>query len=301
MKSFIKVLIALLFAASMEINAQEIEDIMLDISKLAQVGNVELTDQAVLRLPEGFYFVPKELAARLMYSIGNTIGDEFLGLVLSDKIVGFITIDFFKTGYIKDSDAKNWDTDELLEGLKKGTEFANKERVQRGFNAIEVLGWVETPFYDSDAHRLIWSASLRDKGSNAPLSEQGVNYNTYLLGREGYLSLNLVTDMESVGQNKPFAKELLASTYFNDGKRYEDFDSKTDYIAEFGLAALIGGVAAKKLGILAAAGVLLVKFWKILIIALIAFGVGFKKFFKNKNSTENTNDDDKHSKDDKNV
>jgi uncharacterized membrane-anchored protein len=291
LKNFAKILTALLFAALLGANAQESEDVLFDALNAAQTGDVKLADQAVLKLPEGFYFVPKEPAARFMYSLGNTIGDEFLGLVLGEEMAGFITIDFFKSGYIKDDDAKNWDTDELLENLKDGTEAANEERERRGFSPIEVLGWTETPFYESGTHRLIWSASLQDKGSNTPLNEQGVNYNTYLLGREGYLSLNLITGMDRVNQNKPFAKEILASTYFDEGKRYEDFNSKTDYVAEFGLAALVGGVAAKKLGLLAAAGVLLVKFWKILVIALIAFGVGFKKFFKNKN-TNNRNDND---------
>jgi uncharacterized membrane-anchored protein len=259
-----------------------VEDVFLNAFEAAKTGDIELGNQAVLKLPEEFYFIPKEPAALLMREVGNVVGDEFLGIVISDQIRGFVSIEFLQTGYIKDDDAKNWDTDELLKNLKDGTEFANKERANKGFNEIEVLGWIEKPIYESGTHRLIWSASLQDKNSNTPINERGVNYNTYLLGREGYLSLNLVTDMSNIEQNKPIAKELLASTYFNDGKRYEDFNENTDYIAEFGLAALVGGVAAKKLGLLAVIGVFLVKFWKLLIIALIAAGVGLRKFIKRK-------------------
>ena len=43
--------------------------------------------------------------------------------------------------------------------------------------------------------------------------------------------------------------ELLADLDYNSGKRYEDFNASTDHIAEYGLAALIGGIAAKKLGL----------------------------------------------------
>ena len=46
----------------------------------------------------------------------------------------------------------------------------------------------------------------------------------------------------------------MAAVKFNDGKRYTDFDSSTDKVAAYGLAALVAGVAAKKLGLLAIAG-----------------------------------------------
>jgi uncharacterized membrane-anchored protein len=280
LKNFFKALLCVILALS-GVSAQSVnEDVILSAFEAAKEGDIKLGSQAVLKLPEEFYFIPKEPAALFMRELGNTVGDEFLGVIVSDNIRGFVSVEFLPTGYIKDDDAKNWDTDELLKTLKDGTEFANKERVNRGFNEVEVLGWIEEPVYESGTHRLIWSASLQDKGSNTPINERGVNYNAYLLGREGYLSLNLVTDMSNVEQSKPFAKELLASTYFNEGKRYEDFNEKTDYIAEFGLAALVGGVAAKKLGLLAAIGVFLLKFWKLLVIAVIAVGVGFRKFVK---------------------
>ena len=47
------------------------------------------------------------------------------------------------------------------------------------------------------------------------------------------------------------ARELLAALSFNEGKRYTDFNAATDRMAEYGLAALVGGMAAKKLGLLA--------------------------------------------------
>ncbi len=79
-----------------------------------------------------------------------------------------------------------------------------------------------------------------------PVNEQGVNYNTYLLGREGYFELNLITDRGSVEAAKPLTKTLLNTVNFNEGQRYSDYNAKTDKLAEYGLAALIGGIAAKK-------------------------------------------------------
>ncbi|ESS58775.1 hypothetical protein EDP2_3745 [Enterobacter cloacae S611] len=239
---------------------------------------VTLGNQAVLNLPEGFTYIPPRQAAEFMRELGNHVDESaFYGLVFNDAISGFVSIEYDDAGYIKDDDAKDWDAAELLSNLQEGTKEGNKMRSEKGIPPIEVVGWVEKPSYDAATHRLIWSAAIRDIGSNVPLKEQGVNYNTYLLGREGYLSLNLVTDRGTVEQEKPLAKNLLNAVTFNDGKKYSDFNASTDKIAEYGLAALIGGLAAKKLGLLAIIGVTLLKFWKLALIALAGAGMGIKK------------------------
>ena len=99
-----------------------------------------------------------------------------------------------------------------------------------------------------------------------------VNYNTYALGREGFVSLNLLTDSDRLDVDKAKARDLLNHLEFVSGKRYADFDSKTDHVAEYGLAALVAGVAAKKLGLLALIGVAAAKFWKIGLLALVGGG-----------------------------
>jgi uncharacterized membrane-anchored protein len=57
-------------------------------------------------------------------------------------------------------------------------------------------------------------------------------------------------------------------------------------VAEYGLAALVGGVAAKKLGLLAALGVFLLKFWKLLLIGLVAIGALISKLAGRKKAAE---------------
>jgi uncharacterized membrane-anchored protein len=69
---------------------------------------------------------------------------------------------------------------------------------------------------------------------------------------------------------------------FAEGKRYADFDSSTDKVAAYGLAALVGGLAAKKLGLLAVAGVFIAKFFKIILVAVLAGGATLRKFFTRK-------------------
>jgi uncharacterized membrane-anchored protein len=76
------------------------------------------------------------------------------------------------------------------------------------------------------------------------------------------------------------ARELLANLQFLPNKRYEDFVASTDRVAEYGLAALLGVFAAKKLGLLAIAGLLIVKFAKIGLLALAAIGAGAVKIFR---------------------
>jgi uncharacterized membrane-anchored protein len=146
---------------------------------------------------------------------------------------------------------------------------------------IEVIGWVQPPTYDAAARRLVWALSSRPKGA-AENANAGINYNTYALGREGYISLNLVTALKSIERDKPVAHELLAALNFNEGKRYADFNPSTDKVAEYGLAALVAGVAAKKLGLFAAAGVFLLKFWKIGLLALVGLGALLPRLFRRK-------------------
>jgi uncharacterized membrane-anchored protein len=182
-------------------------------------------------------------------------------------------------GYIKDDDARDWNADDLLKSYREGTEASNEERQKMGVPALEVLGWAEKPAYDAATHRLVWAMSSRVKGAAAN-EPQGVNYNTYMLGREGYFSLNLVTALADLPAHKPAAHSMLAALDFNEGKRYADFNSSTDRMAEYGLAALVVGVAAKKLGLIAAAGLFFAKFAKVILISLAVLGTGAAKIFK---------------------
>ena len=60
-------------------------------------------------------------------------------------------------------------------------------------------------------------------------------------------------------------------------------DASTDKTAEYGLAALIGGIAAKKLGFFALAAGLFAKFAKVIALAVIGGGVALRKLFGKKN------------------
>jgi uncharacterized membrane-anchored protein len=243
-------------------------------------NTVELRNQAQLALPEGYGFVPPKEGAAVMDMLGNQTDERFVGLIFpeGEDSHWFVTMDYEPSGYIKDDDAKHWDADELLQNLKDGTEAANEHRREVGVSEIQVTRWVEKPAYDAQTHRLVWSAEAREKSGQD--ADPTINYNTYVLGREGYVSLNLITSSSTVEADKPAAHQLLAAVNFNEGKRYTDFDSSTDKVAAYGLAALVGGIAAKKLGLLAAARVFIAKFAKLIIVGLAATGGAVAKFFK---------------------
>lgn len=267
-------------------------------SKAAQPGpaTITLLDQAQLAVPRGMVFVPKAEALELLRAYGNKPSvDTTIGLVISRTADWWVVVRFIKEGFVRDDDARDWNADELLASLREGTEEANKERAQRGFPELEITGWLAKPAYDAATHRLVWALASRIKGE--PDGPGGsVNYNTYQLGRDGYFSLNLLTTAADLPADKPAATTLLANLSYVEGKRYTDFNADTDRVAEYGLAALIGVVAAKKLGLLALVAAFFVKFGavavafaakfaKLLVLAVVAVGAGLARLFRRRDKT----------------
>jgi uncharacterized membrane-anchored protein len=243
--------------------------------------DVAIVNQATLHLPADRVFIPQPQAGKLLRAMGNP-GDhsELAGLIFP-KGGGewFATLRYIPSGYVKDGDAKEWKADDLLASYKEGTEASNEERQKMGVAPLEITGWAEVPAYEATTHRLVWAMSSKEKGAPAD-APQGVNYNTYALGREGYLSLNFITDLKDLPAQKPDAKALLGALEFDPGKRYEDFNEATDHVAEYGLAALVLGVGAKKLGLLAVIFAFLAKFAKVIFIAVLGGGAVITKLFK---------------------
>lgn len=252
--------------------------------KVATQGpaDISLTDQARLHLPSGYVFIPRPAADRIMQAAGNPIDERFVGIVQPTSDESWtVLVEYEKSGFIKEDDAKDWNVDDLFKSLKAGTEAANEERRNRGFPEIEVAGWVEVPKYDVATHRLVWAMAARHKGE-PDTAARSVNYNTYALGREGYLTLNLITAQSSIETFKPRALALLSAVEYLPGKAYADFNSSTDKVAEYGLAALVAGVAAKKLGLFAVVAAFVAKFAKLIILAVAATAGGVFKRFRGK-------------------
>lgn len=252
----------------------------------AQSGpaDIALKAQATLKLPEGFVYIPQPHADRILNAMGNGNDPTRLGIIFPQSGANwFVVARYIDSGYIKDEEARDWKTAEMLDQIKAGTEESNKDRADLGLPAMEIVGWVQEPKYDDKTHRLVWSIASRNKGDSEG-DEQGINFNTFVLGREGYISMNLVTGMRTVDHDKIAATTLLENTSFNDGKTYADFNASTDRVAEYGIATLVAGAAAKKLGLFAAIAAFLAKFAKVFILAAVALFAAIRHFFSGKKS-----------------
>ncbi|MCK9688204.1 DUF2167 domain-containing protein [Scleromatobacter humisilvae] len=244
-----------------------------EVGRVAVKGpaDVALLDQAVLHVPAGEIFVPQPQADRLLDLFGNPGSNpDMPGLILprDPKASWFMPVRFQATGYIKDDDARTWNADEMLRSLETGTDEQNREREKAGVPAMEVTGWSEPPRYDGATHRLAWALSSRVAGAkdDAP---RLVNYNTYALGRDGYLMMNLVTALSDLPALKPVAEQQLAALEFNAGKRYADFDAKTDRTAAYGLSTLIVGITQPRLGFIPAAQAFAAQSMKAILLAVV--------------------------------
>jgi len=256
-------------------------------------AQVELGHDLALDVPEDHVFLEKPVAAKLLEQNGSFYHDNLLGIVVSkdEQAPWFVVIRYEDEGYIKDDE--KLDADEILDAMKESQEQANEERVKRGFKALRIGGWTEAPHYDQAQHHLVWALNAStDDGTS-------VNYNTRVLGRRGFVSLNLVADPENLEASKPHVVKLLKNTAFKQGARYADFQEGTDKVAEYGLAGIVlGGAglgAAKlaKVGLLAKAGkflfAILIAGKKFIIIAVIGLAVLLKKLFGGKGSSSDSN------------
>lgn len=252
-----------------------------------QTGKISLPNGiATVDLPTNFrYLSPADSERLLVEAWGNPPGNKTLGMILPTETsplseAGWgVVITYTEDGHVKDEDADKIDYASLLDDMKKEAEEANKERVKQGYSAMHLVGWAEPPSYDKSARKLFWA---KEYSGDHQGSENSLNYNIRVLGRKGVLVLNAIAGMKQISQIKHEMPSILAVTEFTDGNRYADFDSKSDHTAEYGLAALVAGGVAAKLGFFAKIGVFLLAFKKFILIGLVALGAFVKSLFSRK-------------------
>lgn len=225
-----------------------------------QTGDVTIPEaHAVMHLGSRYYFIGPADAKRVITDIWRNPANAsygVLGLILpADKTVvdnswGAV-VTYQDTGYVPDSDASSQDYDKVLADLRKGEAEDNELRRRDGYPELRLVGWAQQPSYDKANHSLIWARDLKSSDT----SVDGLNYDVRSLGRHGVLSLNMVWDMPHIAEVRSAAAELGKAATFEKGAAYADYDKSVDKTAEYGLAGLVaagvGAVAVKKLGILA--------------------------------------------------
>ncbi len=237
---------------------------------------------ATITIPKGYKFLREKDAQTVLSDIwGNPEDSSVMGLLLkSDESPGEtsygIELTYSNEGYVKDDDAEDIDYDDLLEEMQNDVKAANPQRKELGYSEVQLLGWATEPFYDASSKKLHWAKELKfeDYESNT------LNYNIRVLGRKGFINLNVIGDMEVLDDVKSNLDPILASVSFNQGYKYSEFDPDFDEVAAYGIGGLIAGKILAKAGFFA----LLLKFWKVIAIGAVALFAGLrKKLFGNKN------------------
>jgi uncharacterized membrane-anchored protein len=251
-----------------------------------KTGTINLADGfATFALSERFRFLEAQDARRLLVQAWGNPPDavsDVLGMIvradsspLSQDGWG-VVVTYRKEGYVKDDDAASIDYDKLLKEMQAGAEEENQQRSQKGYATVKITGWAERPFYDAAAHKLYWARELHF--SDAP--EPTLDYDIRVLGRHGVLSLNAVAGMKQLEQIKSDMREVLSFTEFSAGHRYSEFNGSTDRVAAYGIAALVAGGVAAKMGLFAKLGILLLSLKKGLVFILAGAGALVAKLFK---------------------
>lgn len=241
--------------------------------------------EAHFRLGPNFRYLEKADTRKVLEQLwGNPPDDTVLGMIvpteptLLEDSSWAVVVTYSDEGYVSDEDAAKIDYDEMLASMKDSTQDENAARKEAGYGAVELVGWAVPPRYDGASKKLYWAKELAFEGSQG----HTINYDIRVLGRRGYLSLNAVAGMSELPVVQTGMQQLLTMTEFDAGARYADFDESTDKVAAYGVAALIGGGLAAKAGLFAKIGLVLAKFWKLLLIGIVAIGALIKRFFSKK-------------------
>jgi uncharacterized membrane-anchored protein len=252
-----------------EVEAPE-ED--LDLPHVKGPAKISLGNHTSIDLPEGFILLERATAQDVLRKGGNEVGGVVAVIGRRDA-AWMMVVEYNGDGYVDDSDADELDAAELLASYQQGAQQQNVKLREMGAPELFVDDWSEKPHYDRATRRLVWGLSGHTPDSKV------INHFTRILGRSGYLSLNLIDDPAKIEASKKDTAVLLDKASFDAGHRYEDF-REGDRKSGLGLRGLVlggAGVAvASKLGILAK---ILLALKKGAIVVLLAIGAFFKWIF----------------------
>jgi uncharacterized membrane-anchored protein len=231
----------------------------------------DLGKRAELRVPKGMLFTDVAGTMDLLRMTQNIPTGNEVGSVAEEFDGGawFAIFEFEDVGYVSDEEKNSIDANALLQTMMEGNRKGNEERRARGWETLELIGWIRPPYYDVKTNNLTWSTRARSADGH-----ETVNHNVRILGRDGVMQVTLVASPEEMEVALPAFNSMLSGFSYNQGFRYAEY-KKGDRLAGYGLTALIAGgaaAAAVKTG-------LLQKFWKLIVAALVAGAAGLRKLF----------------------
>lgn len=257
-------------------------------SLVKRTGDVSVANaEAVLHLGNQFYFIDAASAKTVLVDgWGNSAADvsDVLGMVFPVGVEFYTrgawgaVVTYRASGYVEDKTPKPDEYDDLIKRMKEGEESENAQRQKDGLAPVHLIGWAQAPTYDKTRHVMIWARDIKF-GSQ---TDDTLNYDLRALGRNGVLSLNMVSSMSNLPQIRQDAAKLTLTPEFSPGHRYADF-KEGDPLAGYGLVGLVGAglglAAAKKLGLLALALAFGKKFIALIVGGFAAAMAAFKKRF----------------------
>lgn len=251
-----------------------------------QTGTVNLHGGiGTVHVPEGLQYLDARDAKTILVDFwGNPpqTAEGILGMLVESPEKALaengwgIVITYSEDGHVDDADAQSIDYSDLLKQMQAGMEEANSERQKLGYETMKLVGWAEPPHYDSASHKIFWAKEIQFGEAQG----NTLNYCTRILGRRGVLELNAVAPMSALEGIRQQMQKVLPSVDFNEGNRYADFDSSTDKVATYGIAALVAGGVAAKMGLFKTILIGLLAAKKFVIVGIVAVIAFIRKFLK---------------------
>jgi uncharacterized membrane-anchored protein len=254
---------------NMPLTDEEIEASLAPHRKGPQL--VDLGSNIEIDLPAGALLFEQAEAKKMLAETGDD-GENVLGIVQVLGSSWWILIEYADVGYVTDKDANELDANVLFSQFEQGNIQQNARRKSLGIPALYLDGWSEMPKYKAEQHHLVWG--LKGHSDDGPV----INFFTRILGRNGFMSVNLIDSPETIEASKLATANILTSVRYKTGYRYEDH-KEGDRDSGYGLTALVlggAGVAAVKVAKTGFLIKLLLVFKKGFILVIVAIGGFFK-------------------------
>ena len=254
-------------------------------------GVGQLGDIARLDIPEGCRFTDAGGAKKFLAMTQNPSSGAEVGALQcetptpgnpADPEMWFVIFEYDESGYVKDEEKTTLDADKILATLREGQEYGNEVRRERGWEELNIGGWVRPPYYDEATNNLTWAVAV------VASEDTSVNHSVRLLGREGVLKADLVSDPSGFELALPTFDAVIGTTEFVPGKTYAEWRDG-DKVAQYGLTALVAGgagAAAVKLGLFGKLWKLVAGFAKLIVVGLIAVGAWIKQLVTRKSEEQ---------------
>ena len=185
-------------------------------------------------IPSEIYLDEKEKISKYEeFTMGVTSGDDAPILIINDKDDYYtIKVEYNDTGYIDIERFKNTSNSEILNTLKL-----------KGGDQIKNIVWLDEPssIDYSTNNQIISNNGLRIDWADGDITYQ---YTSYILGKEGYLTLTLLLmgDGDEGNDFFQFYNSVLPgiseTVFFNEGFKYSDHD-ENNYKSIYTLSNLI--------------------------------------------------------------